>query len=386
MTQAITPAMAAPRSGRLADGFRALQYLLAGLGVIVRPWMAFGGRWVTSERRRADVYLGEPVAPRPAGIASGRWRMPAYAAVRGAGGLFGLFVLTLALFIAYAIASWWIDPFWVQPAVYIAGVHLQTLPMLTVGCVLMSLVWLGLLLKVSPAVAGAQARLYRRLPLPAAEQRAEELAERVGVLTRTRVDALDAHGAELRRIERDLHDGAQARLVTLTMRLGVAEKALVENPEQAATLVREARAGAEEAMTELRDVVRTIYPPILADRGLSGAVSALAARCAVPAKVTVEELGPVPAPVETAAYFVVAEALTNAAKHSAASQVLVGLSRPRGGLRVEVLDDGVGGVDESTGTGIAGIRRRVAALDGTTTIDSPAGGPTTIDVELPCES
>ncbi|GAB3425125.1 sensor histidine kinase [Flindersiella endophytica] len=239
----------------------------------------------------------------------------------------------------------------------------------------------------APFLARIHAVVAHALLSPSAAQRAVALARRVDVLAETRADALEAHGAELRRIERDLHDGAQARLVSLTMRLGLAERAIKEeNPEAAAELLREARDGAEEAMTELRDVVRTIYPPILADRGLSGAVSALGARCAVPARITAGELGKVPASVEAAAYFFVAEALTNVAKHSQATEAVVWMTRLGRWLHVQVLDDGAGGVDETNGTGIDGIRRRVAALDGRITIISPPGGPTSITIELPCGS
>ncbi len=209
---------------------------------------------------------------------------------------------------------------------------------------------------------------------------------REDVLTATRSNALDAHSAELRRIERDLHDGTQAQLVALSLRLGIAEQKLAEDPDAVAQLLKDARGGAEDAMTELRGVIRTMYPPILADRGLAGAISGLAARSVIPVAVTMDDVGSLPAPVEAAAYFLVAEALTNAAKHSAATQIVVQVDRDSRGLHVQVTDDGVGGVDATQGTGIVGIERRVAALDGMTTVDSPIGGGTTITVEIPCGS
>ncbi|GAB2933376.1 sensor histidine kinase [Streptomyces mayteni] len=218
---------------------------------------------------------------------------------------------------------------------------------------------------------------------PSAEER---LAERVGELTESRAGVLDAHGAELRRIERDLHDGAQARLVAIAMRLGVARERLPADDGRLATLLREAHEGAEEAMTELRDVIRTIYPPILADRGLDGAVTAVAARSAVPTEVDLGELGELSPAVSAAAYFIVTESLTNAAKHSGATHARVRLSRADDRLLVEVTDDGIGGVDETLGTGVIGIRRRAAALDGSVLVASPTGGPTAITVELPCGS
>lgn len=231
------------------------------------------------------------------------------------------------------------------------------------------------------------ARTHARICLARlAPSEAEQMAERVDELTQTRAGALDAHAAELRRIERDLHDGTQARLVSIAMRLGVARESLAENPGAVATLLKEAHEGTEEAMTELREVIRTVYPPILADRGLSGALAALGARSGVPARIDAGDLGRLSAAVEAAAYFVVAETLTNVAKHSQATRALVRLTRNDGTLSVQITDDGVGGADPTLGTGLSGIRRRVAALDGMFEIASPVGGPTVITVELPCVS
>ncbi|HEX2315436.1 MAG TPA: sensor histidine kinase [Thermomonospora sp.] len=234
-----------------------------------------------------------------------------------------------------------------------------------------------------PPLARAHARLCLAMLSPTP---AERLAERVEVLTRTRAEAVGAHGAELRRIERDLHDGVQARLVAVAMRLGLARESLTDVPGGAAGLVEEAHAGVEEAMAELRGVIRTIYPPILADRGLTGAMAALAARSGVPVTVHTGDLGQLPAAVETVAYFVVTEALANTTRHGRATQAEVRLTRTGDRLAVEVRDDGAGGADERRGTGIAGLRRRVLALDGTFRLTSPAGGPTVIRVELPCAS
>jgi signal transduction histidine kinase len=217
------------------------------------------------------------------------------------------------------------------------------------------------------------------------------LSERVEQLTQTRAGAIAAHSAELRRIERDLHDGAQARLVALSMRIGLARRAYEQDPRAGRRLLDEAQAHAEEALAELRHVVRGIHPPILTDRGLAGAVRALAASSGLEVTVRADDFdeGPrAPAAVEAAAYFVVAEALTNAAKHSGAGRAEVVLTRARAGVRVVVRDEGKGGADFSAddtgGTGLAGMRRRVAALDGTFAVTSPAGGPTVIEAELPC--
>ncbi|MFI6419666.1 sensor histidine kinase [Streptomyces sp. NPDC050842] len=234
-------------------------------------------------------------------------------------------------------------------------------------------------------------------PVPSAARDAA-LAARVEQLTATRAGAIAAHGAELRRIERDLHDGAQARLVALSMRIGLARRAYDSDPATALRLLDDAQEQAEEALAELRHVVRGIHPPILTDRGLTGAVRALAASSGLEVEVSVTGLagagggrrdaqGPrAPAAVEAAAYFVVAEALTNAAKHSGAPRASVALTRGPAGLRVLVEDEGHGGAEagERGGSGLSGMRRRVAALDGTVRLTSPQGGPTVIEVELPC--
>lgn len=214
------------------------------------------------------------------------------------------------------------------------------------------------------------------------------LAERVTVLTETRASAIAAHSAELRRIERDLHDGTQARLVALSMRIGLAKRAFDRDPETARKLMDEAQDQAQAALTELRHVVRAIHPPILTDRGLVGAVRALAAGSGLDVAIEFENLpdgGPrAPAAVEAAAYFLVAEALTNVAKYSGVTRAEARLERLPNGLCVRVRDEGRGGADDAQGSGLLGIRRRVAALDGSFSLTSPVGGPTVIEVELPC--
>ncbi|WP_189176238.1 sensor histidine kinase [Streptomyces lasiicapitis] len=267
------------------------------------------------------------------------------------------------------------------------------LPLWVIGA-LVDGVWCGLLGRkavVLPLI-GRLAELDTRWstallkPSPEAERNAE-LAQRVEELTQTRAGAVAAHGAELRRIERDLHDGTQARLVALSMRMGLARRVYDTDPEAVRKLLADAQDQAEEALAELRHVVRGIHPPILTDRGLVGAVRALAASSGLDVSVRDDGVadGPrAPAAVEAAAYFVVAEALTNAAKHSGARRATVELARGAAGLRLLVRDEGQGGADESGGSGLLGMRRRVAALDGTMEVVSPAGGPTEIGVELPC--
>ncbi len=216
-------------------------------------------------------------------------------------------------------------------------------------------------------------------------QRRDRLTRRVETLETTRLGAVEEQDAELRRIERDLHDGAQARLVALGMSLGMAEQKFESDPEGAQQLVAEARAGVAEALRELRDLARGIYPPVLADRGIGAALETLADRSPLTTIVAVDLDERPPARVETAAYFVAAEAMTNAIKHSGAGRIDISVGRRNGMLEIEVSDDGTGGADEQ-GNGLAGLRRRVEALDGTLKVESPEGGPTTIRAELPCAS
>ncbi|MFI6101422.1 sensor histidine kinase [Lentzea sp. NPDC051213] len=235
---------------------------------------------------------------------------------------------------------------------------------------------LVLLLTQLPRLARTDARWSRSLLDPPLEQRVAEL-------TATRAAALQAHGAELRRIERNLHDGTQNKLVGVVMMLGIAERTLRQNPESALQAVLRAQDAAGDALEELRNVVRSIHPPVLEDLGLDGAIQALAARCPVPCVLQADHLGRLPAAVEAAAYFAVAEALTNVAKHSGARHASVTLETDDHRLTVVIHDDGKGGADEKAGTGLNGIRGRVAALDGTATVTSPEGGPTVLTVVLP---
>ncbi|MER8222717.1 sensor histidine kinase [Streptomyces sp. NPDC094143] len=211
-----------------------------------------------------------------------------------------------------------------------------------------------------------------------------QLAERVRVLTETRRDAVDASAAELRRIERDLHDGAQARLVAVGMDLGTIEALLDKDPAQARELIAQARKSSVEALTELRELVRGIHPPVLAERGLGDAVRALALRLPVPTEVSVDLPGRAEAPVESAAYFAVSEVLANAVKHSGADRIWVDLHRTDGMLRATVTDNGKGGAVIGTGSGLAGVERRLGTFDGVLAVSSPAGGPTMVTMEIPC--
>ncbi|MEV5545002.1 sensor histidine kinase [Streptomyces sp. NPDC052309] len=211
-----------------------------------------------------------------------------------------------------------------------------------------------------------------------------ELAERVRVLTETRRDAVDTSAAELRRIERDLHDGAQARLVAMGMDLGTIEALLDKDPQQARQLLAQARRSSADALAELRDLVRGIHPPVLAERGLGDAVRALALRLPVAVDADVDLPGRAEAPVESAAYFAVSEVLTNAVKHSGADRVWVDVHHSEGRLRLTVTDNGRGGAVIGTGSGLAGVERRLGTFDGVLAVSSPVGGPTMVTMEIPC--
>ncbi|MDA2807798.1 sensor histidine kinase [Nocardiopsis suaedae] len=412
------------RSGRLADGVRAALFLIttlpfalaallvpplllvgfvtvpiAGLGLLLVPALLLGLRqWAELERRRVGRFLGEEIAVAyrplperrvaafttavtdPQTVRDLRW----IATLILPGLLVGLFGFVTVVGIPTTVVqtlTWWI----VMPgeALTVFGIDVVSWPLaLTLGPAQITVIALLLCFGAAP-VARLHARLSARMLAPSPEAR---LTERIETLSRTREGALDAHASELRRIERDLHDGTQARLVALAMRLGLAQKVVGDDPQAAARLLTEAQNGAEEAMAELRTVVRSIYPPVLADRGLPGAVSALAAGAPVPVAVEAAPLGEVPAAVESTAYFVVAEALTNVARHSGAARAQVQLVRDGGSLVVRVRDDGRGGVDERDGTGVAGMKRRVAALDGSIAVSSPPGGPTAVEAVLPCGS
>jgi signal transduction histidine kinase len=211
-----------------------------------------------------------------------------------------------------------------------------------------------------------------------------ELARRVDHLTETRTEATDSQAAELRRIERDLHDGAQARWVAMGLNLGAVERLIDENPEAAKKLVANARDASAEALVELRQLVRGIMPPVLTERGLGDAVRALALDSPLDVTVAVDLPGRLDAPVEAAVYFAISELLTNVAKHAEAERVSVDIRHVHGKLRVTVADDGRGGADPAGGSGLQGLRRRLATFDGVFTLTSPLGGPTTVTLEVPC--
>ena len=234
---------------------------------------------------------------------------------------------------------------------------------------------------LTSAVGSLDARVAAALLGPS---RAEELQHRVERLTETRAGVVDAADAERRRLERDLHDGTQQRLVSLAMNLGMA-RAQASTAEEALHAVAEAHEAAKAALAELRDLIRGLHPAVLEDRGLDAALSGVAARMPIPVRLTVEGLARRPSPVvEAVAYFVVSEGLANIAKHAQASQAEVFVQRSGDRLHVIVTDDGVGGADPARGTGLAGLARRAESVDGTFEVSSPPGGPTVLSVDLPC--
>jgi signal transduction histidine kinase len=301
------------------------------------------------------------------------WSFPAGAADLAAVGLIalGLYGIALAL-------SWPSAPFVTYYGTLRFGAVLVGNTTWAAGAGVEGCLMLALGLWLVPRTLIPHARVLLR-PEPGAD-----LAGRVEQLTRTRAVAVDSAAAELRRVERDLHDGAQARLVALGMSLRAAEHLIPASPQAAVALVAEAREASSKALTELRDLVRGIYPPVLADRGLGEAVRALALDTPLRTETDIVLPGRLDAPVESACYFAVAEALTNVVKHSGARQAQVRIRHTRGMLRVEVIDDGCGGADPARGGGLAGIERRLGTFDGILAVSSPPGGPTMIVMEVPC--
>ncbi|GAA2837439.1 sensor histidine kinase [Crossiella cryophila] len=245
---------------------------------------------------------------------------------------------------------------------------------------------IGLPLSVFAVYAGVRlVTVYGRwCALLLAPTRAALLAQRVRRLTESRTEAVDGQAAELRRIERDLHDGAQARLVALGLSLGTAKALVDTDPARAKEMLDQALASSSAALTELRELVAGIHPPVLAERGLADALRSVALDAALPVRLTGSLPGRFAPPVESAAYFAVCELMTNAIRHAGADTVVVHLVYSADTLRISVVDNGCGGADPAGGSGLRGIRRRLGAFDGQLILDSPPGGPTTVSLEIPC--
>jgi signal transduction histidine kinase len=370
-----------------------------GLGMFLLPVATSAVRFRADlERRLASggiVHISRPYRPMPEKSRLGGWKRyrwiltdPATwrdfawllpGAVIGLGlGILGLAIPLYGLEGITLLPLWiWIGTDWYGYGVF--------WPITSVGEGFLSmpqgLLILVLGIAIAPWLRWVDARFDKVLLAPTT---AAELRLRVAELTVTRADTVDAQAAELRRIERDLHDGAQARLVSLGMAIGLAEEMVDRDPKAARKLLAEARESSGIALVELRHLVRGIHPPVLAERGLDGAIRALALSLPVPTTVDADLPGRPDTPVESAAYFAIAEALANLSRHSHARHAWVTLHYTDGVLAMTVGDDGAGGADPRVGTGLRGIERRLAAFDGTMTLSSPPGGPTVVTMELPC--
>jgi signal transduction histidine kinase len=369
------------------------------LGLALVPWtMTLVRKRTDLERRRAShngVLVTRPYHPPPErAVADGwerfRWTVTDPATWRdlawlAPGAFVGLTLGTIGLLVPlYGLLGLTLTPSWIwlgtgwygYGAVWSIDTFAAGLLSVPQGAVILAGgLWLAPWLRRVDA-------LFARLLL--APTSAAGLRLRVTQLTVTRAGTVDAQAAELRRIERDLHDGAQARLASLSMMIGLADNLIDRNPAEAHKLLAEARASSTAALGELRDLVRGIHPPVLAERGLDGAIRALALSLPIPIAVDIDLPGRPDQPLESAAYFAVAEALTNVIRHSRARNGSVFSRYAAGVLTLVVTDDGRGGADPARGTGLRGIERRLAAFDGTIKLSSPPAGPTVITMELPC--
>jgi signal transduction histidine kinase len=396
MTGAITGAVAL--AGVIAltvIGVATVWFFLVGLPVLVTMlWLCLQfGRF---ERARFALLLGVRLPTPAVDLSSGAplwqrlWRLVAnratrrqfgYAVIRCPLGLAEGFLVTAAwsfvlTLLGLPLFSWWLlHHQWhdYAPVPYLGEMF--------AGAAL-GLLLLPVAAQLTRGLASLDIAVARYLIGPGGST---DQTERITELERSRARVVDAAEAERRRIERDLHDGAQQRLVSLAMNLGRAKARFADDPDAAREIIEQAHTEAKEALAELRNLVRGVHPPVLADRGLDAAISGLAALCPVPVTVHVGTGPRPPAAAEAIAYFVVAEALTNVAKHARASRADVSVTRHGDVLRVVIRDDGMGGADPR-GQGLAGLADRLAGVDGRLSVRSPAGGPTVIEAELPCRS
>jgi signal transduction histidine kinase len=367
-------------------------------GPVAWCMFAVAAKMGSMERSRAaallDVNLASPHAPLSPGSwwarlrqrlsSASRWREIGYLTlglpVLGAFGLIALSLWATSLTLAAL-------PFYVKylPArsVDLGFMRIHTGRGTDVACALGILGIVLIVPQITMALAAFDRVVVRWLLGP---HDRSSLKRRVDELEISRGAAIDSAESERHRIERDLHDGAQQRLVALAMNLSRARERFDTDPERARQLVDDAHDDAKAALVELRDLARGIHPAVLTDRGLDAALSAIVARCPVPVSLSIDLPKRLPASVESAAYFVVTEALTNVAKHARATTAQVSIALENNRLVVEVRDDGVGGAQESKGSGLTGITERVSALGGWTRVISPPAGPTSVMVEIPCES
>jgi signal transduction histidine kinase len=379
--------------------------LSAGLAItliiaIPLVWFTFfvTAQFGRMERSRAAALLGVNIGSPHATFAPGNWWSRLRQQVTSASrwreiGYLSLGLPIQALFGAVVLALWSAAFALIALPAYVTHLpgrsadfgflHLRLGP----GAAVAALVGVVILLVLAPQATMLLATIERRVVRWLLGPREPStLARRVDELELSRSAAVSSAEAERHRIERDLHDGAQQRLVALAMDLGRARERFDTEPDRARELLGEAHEEAKAALTELRNLARGIHPAVLTDRGLDAALSAVVTRSPVPVTLTVDVPTRPPASVESAAYFVVAEALTNVAKHSGASHVDVEIQLRNAHLVIDIRDDGVGGADASVGSGLSGLADRIGALGGWIRVVSPTGGPTTVTVEIPCES
>ncbi|WP_030656305.1 MULTISPECIES: sensor histidine kinase [Streptomyces] len=376
---------------------------LIGIGFLALPYLTRAVRWLCDLNRRAAARSGIPVErpyrPEPEEIERDivgwtrrcKWILADPATWRDLLWLLLNCVVGLAGFVPAALLYYAGEGLFLacglwQPLAddghgrWYSFVTVESWPA-ALAAALLALVVLTAWILLGPLVLKGYAYFVRFLLGPT---RQSQLASRVQHLSETRSGALDIQAAELRRIERDLHDGAQARLVSLGLQLGAVDRKMSQDPEEARRLLRQARTSSVQALRELRDLVHGIHPPVLAERGLPDALRALGLASPLHVTVVVDLPDRLPDPVESAVYFAVSELLTNALKHAEAQRVEIVAWCEEGMLHARVTDDGRGGADASAGSGLAGIRRRLASFDGVLEIDSPPGGPTVMKMELPC--
>ncbi len=338
------------------------------------------------QRSRLHITLGLDIPARSRAVKSRPWPIgPWLSAATWRQLSFHLLSIFTGVAGGGLVAACWLAP--VAAIVYLAAARppaaAGVAAVVAAAALLLAAPWLARL------VTRADEALARALLGPS---HSEELALRLESLTRSRADIVAATDAERRRIERDLHDGAQQRLVSLAMNLGMARARFTSAPEPVREAIADAHDEAVLALSEMREFIRGLHPAVLNDRGLDAALSGLAARAPLPVRVRVDAPRPASPSVEAVAYFIVSEALTNVVKHAQATQAEVTVTRRGDVLRIAVTDDGSGGAvppesdGAGAGTGLRGLAQRAAAVDGTLTIDSPPGGPTVIAAELPCES
>ena len=362
---------------------------ILGLTLRLADWFA------RAERARFALLLGVRIPAWPAAARAGyrwglvpRWRMFTERATWGEIGYALLRLPVSAVTVTVSIGAWSLGltmlalPFY-NHYLPSGGAEIGDTVLRGSSVTVVSAIGLAVLIaapQLTRGLATADTAMSRRLLGPPSD-----LAARVSELEISRERVVDAAEGERRRIERDLHDGAQQRLVALAMELGRAQAKFADDPDGARVLVDQAHAQAKEALTELRNLVRGVHPPVLTERGLDAALSGLAALCPIPVDVHVDVPVRPKSAVEAVAYFMVAEALTNVAKHSRASQakvVVEGHGYP-GTLTVMISDDGIGGANPGS-PGLAGLADRVSGVDGRLSVESPSGGPTIIAAELPC--